>query len=462
MSNCDTETAPRGSFTGRLGFVMAAAASAVGLGNLWRFPYLTSKYGGGMFVLIYILVAASFGFSLMIAEIALGRKTGKSCINAFTELTQKYKWLGIFTAIIPLLIVPYYCVIGGWVTKWFAECTVGNLAILSDSSYWWNYITGDMGINMIWFAIFTGLCILCIAIGVEKGIEKLSRILMPALLLMMFGIIIYEFVAVDGIWDGLDYYLNPDINDLSGGTFLGAISQTFYSMSLAMGIMITFGSYMKKEVSIETSARNVCIIDTVVAVLAGLMIIPSAVALAGEGSNMSGMGLMFITLPQVFEQMPGGGFIAPVFYLLVIFAALTSAVSLLETVNSVVMDGAKFDRKKSVPIASILVLFIGTLVVLGFGPLYTDFHPFDQEAGILGILDTLTNSVMMPIAAILFCIFVGYVIKLTLITDEVKSEGNSFVTENYFTIMIKYVCPVLLALILVLGLLDMYGIFSVY
>lgn len=458
-----SETAHRASFTGKIGFVFAASASAVGLGNLWRFPYLTSHYGGGIFVIIYIILALTFGFSLMIAEIALGRKTGKSCISAFGDLCKKYKWIGVIAALIPLLIVPYYCVIGGWVTKWFVTSATGELGTLADGSYWGQYITGEisgMSDPTAWFVIFVLLCVACVAIGVDKGIEKLSRILMPALFIMIIGITVYEFFAIDGIMDGINFYLNPDVSKLSGGTFLGAISQIFYSMSLAMGIMITYGSYMKKDVSIENSARNIGVIDTVVAILAGLMIIPAAFTM-GFGDS-SGMGLMFVALPQVFEGMPGGFIVAPIFYLLVLFAALTSAVSLLETVISVFVDLKAIRRKKSIIISTILIVFLGFFSVMGFGPWYFDIGPFSQGAGWLGVFDSLTNSVLMPIIAILTCLFIGYVIKVTVITDEIKEGGMAFRFEKPFVIMIKYVCPVLLTFMLVFGLLDMFGVFSLY
>lgn len=402
----------------------------------------------------------------MVAEIALGRKTGKSCVSAFGDLSKKHKWIGMVIALIPLLIVPYYCVIGGWVTKWFAESAIGNLGGLTDSSFWWSYITGadgGMGGPTIWFLVFAVMTMICVIIGVNKGIEKLSRILLPTLLVMMIAITIYALVAVDGAWDGVVYFLKPDVSKLSGGTFLGAISQIFYSMSLAMGIMITYGSYMKKTDSIEKSARNISLIDTVVAILAGLMIIPASFAIMGEaGVDSHGMGLMFVTLPQVFDQMPGGSVVAPIFYLLVIFAALTSAVSLLETVVSVVGDEAKIKRNRSIIVSSILLLIIGIITVLGFGPLMTDLSPYDQGAGILGILDTTTNSVLMPMAAILTCVFIGYVISVRSVSDEVKADGHEFRFERPFEFMIKYVCPICLAAILIFGMLDMFGIFSVY
>lgn len=464
MAECVQEK--RGAFSGRMGFVMAAAASAVGLGNLWRFPWLATNYGGGMFVVIYIILAVTFGFSLMVAEIALGRKTGKSCVSAFGDLRQKYKWIGMVIALIPLLIVPYYCVIGGWVTKWFADSAIGELGTLTADGFWWNFITGaegGMSGPMAWFLVFAAMTMLCVIIGVNKGIEKLSKILLPALLVMMVAIAAYSLIAVDGTLEGVKYFLKPDPSNLSGGTFLGAISQIFYSMSLAMGIMITYGSYMKKTDSIEKCARNISLIDTVVAILAGLMIIPASFAILGEaGLSSKGMGLMFTTLPHVFAQMPAGEIVAPIFYLLVIFAALTSAVSLLETVVSVVADEAKVKRKTSIVISSIALLIIGAITVLGFGPLMTDIGPYDQGAGILGILDTTTNSVLMPIAAILTCVFIGYVVGTRTVTDEVKADGHAFKFEKPFEFMIKYICPICLAAILVFGLLDMFGIFSVY
>ena len=443
---------------------MAAAASAVGLGNLWRFPYLTSHYGGGIFVIVYIILAITFGFSLMVAEVALGRKTGKSCISAFGDLCKKYKWIGVVAALVPLLIVPYYCVIGGWVTKWFSMTVTGDLATLSadGGSYWWNYITGEvagMSDPTLWFIIFAMLCIMCVVVGVDKGIEKLSKVLMPLLLVMMVGITIYEF-TLPGIWDGVVFYLNPDVSKLSGGTVLGAVSQIFYSMSLAMGIMITYGSYMKKDVSIEKSTRNISLIDTIVAIMAGLMIVPAAYSM-GLGDS-KGMGLMFMSLPQVFEQMPAGDFIAPIFYLLVLFAALTSAVSLLETVVSVFVDLKKVRRNLSIGISSVLLILLGIVSVMGFGPWMTNIGAFDQGAGWLGIFDTLTNSILMPIIAILTCLFIGYVIKINVITDEVEAEGNAFKSKRIFEYMIKYICPICLAAILVFGMLDMFGVFSVY
>lgn len=450
----------RGSFSNKLGFVLAAAASAVGLGNLWRFPYLASHYGGGIFVVVYIILAATFGFTLLTAEISLGRKTGKSCIDAFRDLRERYKFIGWLMAIIPILIVPYYCVIGGWVLKYFFESVTGNLETLSSGGtggdpYWWDYITGSATGSVadpsLWFIIFAALCMLVICLGVGKGIERVSKILMPLLLVMLVIVTVFTF-TLDGIWDGLDFYLRPRIEDLSPDTFLGATSQIFYSMSLAMGIMITYGSYMKKDVNIEHSARNIGVIDTGVAIFAGLMIVPAAFVF-GQ-ADKSGMGLMFNAMPMIFDQMPAGEIVAPVFFLLVVFAALTSAMSLAETAVSIFKDRMHVSRWTAIWITSAIIIVLGLVCCLGFGPWMTDV-PGDQGAGWLGIFDTVTNSLLMPIAAILTCVFIGYVIKTKVVEDEIEING-AFRSKKLFRVMIKFICPICLLAILISGL---YGTF---
>lgn len=455
-----SEIVTRSNFTGKMGFIMATAASAIGLGNLWRFPYVTSQCGGGVFVVVYIILAVTFGLCLMMAEIAIGRKTGKSCLTAFGDMSKKHKWIGVLIALIPMLIVPYYCVIGGWVTKWMGETAVGNLSMLAEDhgSYWWQFVTNDFGGDTIWFLIFACLCLVCILLGVQRGIEKLSKILLPALFIMIIGITVYEFATIDNIWKGVEYYLVPkSADDLNAGTFLGAVGQIFYSMSIAMGILITYGSYMKKDVDIEKSAATVAGMDTGVAILAGLMIIPAAVILA-EGQELSGMGLMFTTLPQVFVSMPGGNIIAPIFYLLVMFAAMTSAISLIETITSVFMDEIKKKRVIAVGLSAIIIVIIGMMCILGFkdGPLFFETQ-IGGKNGVLGFLDSITNNFMMPIAAILVCLFIAFVIKTSFVSDEIKLSSK-FRLGVIFDYMIKYVCPAFLILILAVNLLALAGV----
>ena len=444
-------------FTGKLGFVLAMAGSAVGLGNLWRFPYLAAKYGGGAFILIYVVLAITFGFTLMIAEVCIGRKTGKSCFEAFGSIDKKWKFVGWLAALVPAIIVPYYCVIGGWVTKYFVEYFTGNAAGITDS-FFTGFITCDLpGIfdsPVLWFLIFVALTATVVIAGVDKGIERVSKILMPLLLILLIVITIFA-LTMDGAIEGLKYYLVPNVEDINAKTFLGAIGQLFYSMSLAMGITITYGAYMKKDVDVENSVRNVSMIDTGVALLAGLMVIPAVIAIGG--SVNSGPGLMFVTLPHVFDAMPAGEVIAAAFFLLVIFAALTSAISLMEALVYVLMEKTGINRYVASGIVVAMIIGLGLLSCLGYGPL--------GAVEIIGMqfldfFDFISNSILMPIVAILTCIFIGFVVGTDFVVDEVKSSGP-FKSKKMFVIMIKWICPIGLALILLTGLLSFFGVMNI-
>ena len=355
--------------------------------------------------------------------------------------------------------------IGSWILKWFANTATGQLDDMAGYSgdYWWDYITGSMDglvIPIIFFLIFTLLCVAVIVIGVRKGIEKLNLLLMPLLIVMIVAVTIYCLVTVDGIVDGLVYYLSPDVSKLTGGTFLGAVSQVFFSMSLSSGTLVAYGSYMKKKDNIEECVREISLIDTGVAIIAGLMIVPAAYAFGYQDSQ--GMGLIFTAIPHIFAQMQAGGLFASVFYLLVMIAALTSAVSMMEALVAQVIDLKKVKRTLAIVAVVLMIVPVGLLVVLGFGPLMTDLYPFDQGAGILGILDTLANSLVMPLVAILTCIMVGYAIGTKTIIEEVESCGNRLRNQRRYTVMIKYVCPILLTIMMVLGITDMLGIFDLY
>ena len=444
-------------FTGKLGFVLAMAGSAVGLGNLWRFPYLAAKYGGGAFILIYVVLAITFGFTLMIAEVCIGRKTGKSCFEAFGSIDKKWKFVGWLAALVPAIIVPYYCVIGGWVTKYFVEYFTGNAAGITDS-FFTGFITCDLpGIfdsPVLWFIIFVALTAAVVIAGVDKGIERVSKILMPLLLILLIVITIFA-LTMDGAIEGLKYYLVPNVEDINAKTFLGAIGQLFYSMSLAMGITITYGAYMKKDVDVENSVRNVSMIDTGVALLAGLMVIPAVIAIGG--SVNSGPGLMFVTLPHVFDAMPAGEVVAAAFFLLVIFAALTSAISLMEALVYVLMEKTGINRYVASGIVVAMIIGLGLLSCLGYGPL--------GAVEIIGMqfldfFDFISNSILMPIVAILTCIFIGFVVGTDFVVDEVKSSGP-FKSKKMFVIMIKWICPIGLALILLTGLLSFFGVMNI-
>ncbi len=438
----------RSSFTGKIGFVLAAAGSAVGLGNIWRFPYLAAKYGGGIFLLVYIVLAVTFGFSLMCAEIAIGRKTGQSAITAFKSLDKRFSFVGWLCAIIPAIILPYYSVIGGWVMKYFATFVSGGMEKAANPSYFGDFI-GKTGEPIGWFLLFLALTALTVMLGVQKGVESVSKIMMPVLVILTLFVAVYS-IFMPGAFEGVKYYLIPNFKDFSVMTVLAAMGQLFYSMSLAMGIMITYGSYMKKEISIEKSVRQISIFDTGIAFLAGMMIIPPIFAVSGNADINAGPGLMFQTLPTVFKSMPAGGVIGTIFFLLVFFAAFTSSISLMETVVSIVEDKLHWNRKKICLIVFLFCLLMGIPSSLGFSA-----WSFIAVAGlsILDMFDFASNSVLMPITALATCIFVGYYLKPQSVIEEIE-RGGKFGAKKMFIIVIKYIAPVCIVLILISSVLN--------
>lgn len=455
-------------FSSKIGFILAAAGSAVGLGNIWRFPYLAAKYGGGMFLLIYVILALTFGFTLMITEISIGRRTGKSVIGAYKDMSKKFSFLGYIAALVPFLIVPYYCVIGGWVIKYFASFISGQMQTISKNSgdYFSNFISGIPS-PTIYFLIFALLTSIAVFLGVEKGIEKLSKILMPLLLILIIIVTIYT-LTLDGAMEGVKYYIVPNFDGFSVKklilTIVAAAGQLFYSLSIAMGILVTFGSYMRKEDSIEKSVRQIEVFDTGVALLAGLIIVPSVFVFSKGDMNALNQGpsLMFVTLPNVFNAMPGGAIIGTIFFFLVILAALTSSISLLEATTSVVSEKLKLGRKVSTVICTVSVFVLGMISVLGFNVLskptenlinfFDSFLNINKNFGLsspLDIFDFITNTILMPIVAFLTCILVGYVVKTKYIEDEILLSQKTFKFRIGYNIMIKFLCPLFMIAILV-------------
>lgn len=446
----------RSNFTSRVGFILSAAGSAVGLGNIWRFPYLAAQYGGGTFLLCYIILAVTFGFALMTAEIALGRKTGLSAIGAFSALNQRYRFVGVLVTLVPVIIFPYYSVIGGWVIKYFFTFLTGGVSAAAEDNYFTGFISG-VSEPIVWFLIFTAIAAAVVICGVEKGIEKVSKIMMPLLVVMIVGISLYV-LTIDGAIDGVKYYILPHMSDFSIKTLLSAMGQLFYSMSLAMGIMITYGSYMKKSTNLESSVRQIEIFDTGIAFFAGLMIVPAVFAFSGGDPSAlkAGPGLMFITLPKVFASIKLGGFLGTVFFVLVFFASITSAISLMETIVSILMDFFHWSRRKTSILVFLYSLLMGIPSSLGFG-IWDFIQPLGMS--ILDAWDFISNSVLMPIVALLTCFFVGFVIKPQTIIEEACAEGASFKGKHLFTVVIKWVAPIILVAILISSILNALGIF---
>ena len=446
----------RSTFSGKLGFVLSAAGASVGLGNIWRFPYLAAKYGGGIFLLVYIILALTFGYSIIIAETSLGRMTKKSPVGAFQSFgkSKARSFGGWINAIIPILIVPYYSVIGGWVIKYLFEYLRGNAQTLASDGYFSSFISNGLSTE-ICFIVFTFFTLGIIYAGVRNGIERVSKFMMPILVVLSVIIAIYSTTR-PGALDGVKYFLIPNVAHFSWMTVVSAMGQMFYSLSIAMGILITFGSYMKKETSIEDSTQHVEIFDTAIAIMAGLMIIPAVFAFSGGDPNtlQAGPALMFITIPKVFANMGFGTGVGILFFLLVLFAAVTSSIALTESAVSTFEDELHWSRKKSTVFMGIIMILLGTLSCLGYGPL--------ANVTIIGMqfldfFDFLTNSVMMPIAAIATCLFVSRVVGVEKIEEEVTLNGQPFRRKKIFLFMIRYLCPLFAGIILIRSVANAFG-----
>ena len=478
---------PRTRWSGQLAFVLAAAASAIGLGNLWRFPYLAAQYGGGTFILIYLILTMTLGFTFMVTEIAIGRMTAQSPLTAYGRIKRQWGFLGYLAVIIPAVICPYYCVISGWVVKYFI--TYVKMAVTGAN------VMGEQAVNSgaffgafigstepLWYgALVIVACSAVILLGVKNGIERSNLVMMPLLFLAALAICVYV-AFLPGAGAGLSYYLVPNLDCLRnaqgefsfallGKTILGAMGQMFYSLSLAMGIMITYGSYMKKQDNIERSVRRIEIADTFIAIIAGFMIIPVvymfavktgvtpelvaqhggdvtlATKAAVKAAMNQGPGLMFVTLPKVFASIgPTGAWLGATFFLLVIFAAATSAISLLEACTSSFCDLFRLTRTKSALLVMVLTLALSVLSALSYGT-FADIKVFGYP--FLDFFDFVTNSVLMPIVATLTCIFIGWAMSPRLVVDQCERTGHVFGAKGFYALMVRYFAPLLLIAILV-------------
>lgn len=460
----------RGNFSGTIGFVLAAAGSAVGLGNIWRFPYLAAKDHGGVFILCYIILALTFGFALLTTEIAIGRKTKQSPLTAYGKIHKKWKGIGVLACLVPIFILPYYCAIGGWVIKYFTIFVTGKGSMVAGDKYFTEYIKGQTE-PIIWMGVFLALTAIVVFSGVNKGIEKYSKILMPLLLVLIIGISVYSLtishtdsngVTRTGL-EGLKIYLIPDFTGISLKDFfvilMDAMGQLFFSISVAMGIMIAYGSYVKRDVNLMKSINQIEIFDTVVALLAGLMIVPAVFTFMGKEGMSAGPGLMFVSLPKVFAAMgKAGPVVGILFFLMVIFAAVTSAVSVMEAIVSSIMDGFHLSRKKSAALVTIYGLVGAVVVCLGYNVLRFEWRlPNGTVGQVLDVLDYISNNCLMPLVALLTCILVGWVVKPETIIDEVCHGGYRFSRKGLYIAMMKVLAPILLFVLLIqsIGLLRL-------
>lgn len=460
----------RNSFTGSLGFVLAAAGSAVGLGNIWRFPNLAAKDGGGMFLLIYLILALTFGFTLLTTEIAIGRKTKQSPLTAYGKIHKSWKPLGVLACLVPVIIMPYYCVIGGWVVKYFFAFLTGDGGNAAGDGYFTEFITGNAQ-PIVMMVIFLFIVSFIVFRGVNKGIESFSKIIMPLLLLLVIIIAVFSMTIqhtdADGAtrtgMQGFWIYVIPDFKGLTVKGFftilLDAMGQLFYSLSVAMGIMIAYGSYVKDDENLIKSINQIEIFDTLVAFLAGVMIIPAVFTFMGrEGMNAYGPSLMFVSLPKVFSAMGTvGNVVGCLFFAMVLFAALTSAVSVMEAVVSSIMDRFHLSRVKAAAIETAIALIVGIVVCLGYNVFYFNVQlPNGASAQILDIMDYVSNNCLMPVVAIGTCILIGWVVKPKVIIEEAEKGGGKFGRRKFYIVMVKIIAPILLLILLLksLGILT--------
>ena len=441
--------------------MLAAAGSAVGLGNIWRFPYLAAKDGGGLFLVVYLILALTFGFALLTTEVAIGRKTKQSPLTAYNELKKGWKFLGILGCLVPVIIMPYYCAIGGWVLKYLTVYLTGQGTAAAEDTYFTGSITQEAQ-PIVFMVIFLVACAFVIYRGVNKGIESMSKIIMPALVILVIIISVFSLTLKHSDGDtvrtglqGLKVYVVPSLEGITFSSFLSvvvdAMGQLFFSLSVAMGIMIAYGSYVSDDANLVTSINQIEIFDTAIAFLAGVMIIPAVYTFMGtEGMAASGPSLMFVSLPKVFASMGAiGNLVGVLFFAMVLFAALTSGVSIMEAVVSSIMDQFHVSRTKATIIEGIIALVAGVFVCLGYNQLYFEFKlPNGATAQILDIMDYISNNLLMPIVAIATCILVGWIIKPKTVIEEAEKNGEKFGRRTLFIVMIKYIAPVMLFVLL--------------
>lgn len=445
------------SFSGSIGFVLAAAGSAVGVGNIWRFPYLCAKDGGGLFLLVYLVLVLTFGFVLLTTDVAIGRKTKKNALRAFEALNPKWKFLGKLTFLVPTLIMTYYSVIGGWITKYFVTYIISDGKDAATDGYFTAFITSDIA-PIIFMLVFLALTAWIVYRGVEKGIEKFSKIIMPGLILLILVIAIFSLTLThtdaDGTvrtgMEGLAFYVKPDFSGLTVKRFLeillDAMSQLFFSLSVSMGIMITYGSYVKPDVDLNKAVNQIEIFDTGVAFLAGAMIIPAVFVFSGTEGMGAGPSLMFVSLPKVFAAMGKAGiFVGILFFVTAIFATLSSCISVLESIVANCMEIFHTGRKKTVSVLSAVYLAASAIIALGYSIFYVEVElPNGSTGQLLDIMDYISNSVMMPFIALLSTILIGWVMTPDYVIDEMERNGSRFRRKKLYRIMIRYVAPVMM------------------
>lgn len=436
-------------FKSRIGFIMAAAGSAVGLGNLWAFPYKAGMNGGATFVLIYILMAVIIGFVGMVAEMYIGKRTGKNIIDSYADVKKGLTWVGVLGVLSTTIIASYYIVLGGWVLKYAYSYLIGaNLSINGDYSGYFNQFSQGGGDPILFMAIFFIIAMLILVFGVQKGIERISKVLMPILLILMIVLMIRSLTLGEGVVNGIEFYLKPDFANMKPESILAAMGQAFFSLSLGCGTMCVYGSYAKNHKGLAKSAAMVILLDTCVALIAGFIIFPAVFAFGKEPAG--GPGLFFIVLPEIFDAMPAGRFFGFTFFFLVFIAAITSIISMVEVALQTTIEKTKIKRPVAVAIFTVVIFLIGTLVSLSQGAVKGL-----QVNGIelLTFFDTIISQYIMPLGTIIACVAVGWFIS----KREIDEDFLDFKLKGVWLFFAKFVTPILVALILFFGIFSFDG-----
>ncbi|MDW7670303.1 MAG: sodium-dependent transporter [Bacillota bacterium] len=440
----------RENWGSRFGFIMAAAGSAVGLGNIWRFPYMAGANGGSAFILIYLVFVFVIGLSVMIAEFAVGRRTSLAAVGAYKSYSNRWTFAGVLGVVSAFFIMGFYPVVGGWALAYVFKSLTGLLANADAIGDTFGAFITSPTEPLIWFVIFLAMNIIIVAKGISGGIEKAGKILMPTLFVLLILIAIRS-ITLPGAGAGLDFLFTPDFSEVTGQTFLAALGQAFFSLSLGMGCMITYGSYLSKSEKLPNNALIVTALDTGVALLAGIAIFPALFAFGMEPA--AGPGLVFVVVPIIFSQMGGiGTLFAAIFFIALTVAALTSSVSLMEVVAAYLIDQRQMERKKAVYGTGVIMVITGILSSLSLGVMSGVTF---LGVGVFDFFDILTDKIFLAIGGMLLAIFVGWVVKKEDLEDELTNGGT--LKFGLFTVwynIVKYVIPVAVAIVAVFGIMD--------
>ena len=445
----------RATFGSKIGVILATVGCAVGLGNIWRFPYMLGENGGAAFLLVYISCILFLGIPVMITEFFIGRYSRKNAAGAFKVMAPGTKWsvIGYNGVAAAFLILGYYAVVSGWTLEYIVQAFSGSLEGKNATDFADEFTAFSTGVfrPILWTVVFIALTHIIIVSGVKEGIERASKVMMPMLFLILIALCVRS-ITLPGASEGLTFLFNPDFSKIDSSVVLSAMGQAFFSLSIGMGCLITYASYFGKQTNLQTTALQVTILDTLVAVLAGVMIFPAVFSFGIEPTT--GPELVFITLPNVFEQLPFGNIWSFVFFVLLALAALTSTISLHEVSTAYVHEEYHISRKKAAVIVSIGVTILGILSSLSMGLLksYTLFG-----LNFFNLLDFVTAKIMLPLGGMMICIFTAKRVDKLLLKEEVTNHGTiRFYFFNTYAFFVKYIAPIAIGLIFLneLGLLN--------